>query len=220
MTDSAAFFRFEGTLATRPTLATAAWLAANGQGLGERLARLGSVALASPFVFAGPLHDPTVGSRMAWMGLRELSEDRLTVLGEDYADEVLIPNLRDVGIELLDQARRDGHRLVLLSDNLDVVVRPVARHLGVDDVVANRMEFRAGKATGRLLDPVIGGAVAGKWAQSFANEHAIDLGRSLGYGAQRDDSMLLSAIGHPCAVHPDRALRQLARELEWPVVDR
>src|SRR5947209_1633116 len=34
-------------------------------------------------------------------------------------------------------------------------VRPVAQHLGVDRLIANRLEFRDGYATGRLLDPVI-----------------------------------------------------------------
>src|SRR5947207_13714326 len=34
-------------------------------------------------------------------------------------------------------------------------MRPLARQLGVEYVLANRMEFRDGIATGRLLDPVI-----------------------------------------------------------------
>ena len=220
MSQSAAFFRFEGALSPRPTLATAAWLAANAQGFGERIARLGNVALASPFVFGGPLADPTVGSRMAWMGLRGVTEDRLVLLGEDYVNDVLIASLRKVGLELLEAARTDGYRIVLISDNLDVVIDPIAKHLGIRDYVCNRMEFRNGRSTGRLVSPVIGGHLAGKWATDFAASETIDLGRSLGYGARGDDGMLLHAIGRPCAIHPDRALRQMARDLEWPVVDR
>ncbi len=34
-------------------------------------------------------------------------------------------------------------------------MRPLARHLGAKWVIANRLEFRDGIATGRLLDPVI-----------------------------------------------------------------
>src|SRR6202020_88029 len=34
-------------------------------------------------------------------------------------------------------------------------MRPLAQHLGVKQIVANRLEFRDGTATGRLLDPVI-----------------------------------------------------------------
>jgi phosphoserine phosphatase len=219
MSESAAFFRFEGTLSPRPTLATAAFLAGNSQGFSERFARLGSVALAAPFVFGGPLRDPTTGSRMAWMGLRDISEDRLIILGEDYAHDYLIPSLRPVGLELIAHARGEGHRVVVVSDNLDVVMRPVCEHLGVADFACNSMELRKGRATGRLNDPILGGHVAGHWARKYADDHAIDLRRSLGYGAHGDDGMLLGAIGKPCAVHPDRDLRRMARDLDWPVVE-
>ena len=44
----------------------------------------------------------------------------------------------------------------------------------VDDLVCNRLEYRAGKATGKLLDPVIGGFEGGRWLQQYAREHEID----------------------------------------------
>ncbi len=219
MTAKAGFFRVEGTLTPRPTITTAAWLAMNAQEVGERLARLGNVALAAPFLFGGPLRDTATGGRVAWMGLRGLSEDRLVVLGEEYAERFLVPSLREVGLRLLDDARRQGHRIVLLSDNLDVVVRHVADHLGVEDLVCNAMEIRNGKATGRLRDPIVGGHVAGETARRFAREHGIDLDASSGYGALAEDGTLLGAIGRPCAVHPDWQLRRMARDLDWPVVE-
>src|SRR5258707_957538 len=51
---------------------------------------------------------------------------------------------------------------------LDHVMRPLAQHLGVKRIVANRLEFRDGTATGRLLEPVIRprGALA-----KFSEEH-------------------------------------------------
>ena len=48
-----------------------------------------------------------------------------------------------------------GADVVLVSQGLDHVMRPLARHLGAKWVIANRLEFRDGIATGRLLDPVI-----------------------------------------------------------------
>ena len=218
MTTKAGFFRVEGTLCARPTIATAAWLAANAQAVGERVLRLGNVALAAPFL-GGPLRDATSASRVLWMGLRGISEDRLVVLGEEYAERFLIPSLREVGTTLVADAKRAGQRVVLLSDNLDVVVRHVASHLGIDDLVCNSMEIRDGKATGRLRDPVIGGHTTIEWARAFAREHGIDLAASSGYGAQAEDGTLLASLGHPCAVHPDWQLRRMARDLSWPVVE-
>ena len=44
---------------------------------------------------------------------------------------------------------------MLVSQALDHLMRPLAQHLGVKQIIANRLEFRDGMATGRLLDPVI-----------------------------------------------------------------
>ena len=50
---------------------------------------------------------------------------------------------------------QSGAEVVLVSQGLEHVMRPLAQHLGVKRIVANRLEFRDGMATGRLLDPVI-----------------------------------------------------------------
>ncbi len=219
MSESAAFFRVEGSLSPRPTLTAAAWFAGNAQHVGERFARLSNVALAAPFLFGSPLRDATVGSRMAWMGLRGMSEDRLVILGEEYFEDYVAPKLRQVGVELLEKARDRGQKIVLISDNLEVVIRPLAQHLEVPDYVCNRMEIERGKCTGRLVDPVFGGNTAGRWAKRFAADNGIDLARSSAYGSEADDGLLLEAIGRPCAIHPDRQLRAMARDLDWPVLE-
>ena len=58
-------------------------------------------------------------------------------------------------MEKLKELVNAGADVVLVSQGLEQVMRPLARHLGVRWVVANRLEFRDGIATGRLLDPVI-----------------------------------------------------------------
>ena len=216
MGKSAAFFRVEGTLVTRPALATAAWLAANAQGVGERVARLGNVALAAPLAIAGELAAGSTATRVTFMGLRGMTEDRLLSLCEDYLEGDVL----EVGEDLVKRARKLGQRIVFISDNIDLVVKPLADKLGADDLICNRLEIKKGKATGRLEDPVIGGNVAGQWARAFAEEHGIDLAHSLAYGSSASDALLLSAIGQPCAVNPDRQMRRLAKDHELPVVEK
>ena len=218
--NTAAFFRVEGTLIERSSIAASAWFASNAQGLGERLARLGNVALAAPLSVLGELQIGSTATRMTWMGVRGMSEDRLLLLGEEYYEKYLKEAVLDVGKELLKQARKQHRRIVLISDNIDLVIAPFAEELGADDLISNRLEIRKGKATGRLEDPVIGGNLTGQWARTFADEYAIDLKTSWAYGASGSDSLLLSAIGQPCAVNPDRQLRRLASDHDWPIVEK
>ena len=212
----AAFFRVEGTLLRRPTALAAAWLATNSQRLASRLTRLGSVALGAPLAWSGA--DPTTAARVTWMGLRGMSEDRLVILGEEYWATWLDDDVRPVGEDLVRQARRDGRRIVLVSDNLDVVMQPLAERLGADLLVANRMELRGGRATGRLAEPVVA-RFGGQRLKDFAADQGLDLARSTAYGAAEADSALLAAAGLPCAVHPDRGLRRMARDLDWPILE-
>lgn len=215
-TRPAALFRLEGAVAPRPAAWAAAWLAANAQHVGQRAIRVGAVALSTPFALG--LGDPVVGARLAWAALRGTSEDRLRVLGEEYAQVRLIPAIRPVAVDLVERARRDGLAIVLMADHPDVIAGPVAEHLRADAVIANRLELRDGRATGRLEDPVVT-RFGGERLRAWAEDHGYDLRRSRAYGATADDQVLLSSIGLPCAVFPDRGLRRVARDLSWPVVE-
>lgn len=212
----AALFRLEGALVARPPTLAAAWLAANAQHVSQRAVRLGAVALSAPFALG--LGDAAVGHRLAWAALRGTTEDRLRILGEEYAETWLVPALRPIGVDLVEQARRDGCVLVLVSDHIEPIAGPIAEHLRIDIVVSNHLELRNGTATGRLEDPVVA-RFGGERLRELAERHGLDLARSRAYGATAEDQVLLSGIGLPCAVHPNRALRRVARDLDWPVVE-
>ena len=55
----------------------------------------------------------------------------------------------------LNEIIASGADVVLVSQGLDHIMRPLANHLGVERILCNRLDFRDGIATGRLLDPVI-----------------------------------------------------------------
>ena len=219
-TATAAFFRVEGTLVSQGTLAATAYLAGNAQGFGERLLRLGGVALAAPVFGLLGQNDRTLANRVAHLAYRGMSEDRIAVLGEEYFDDVLKGKVLETGRDLLKKARADGRRIVLLSEGLSLVMDPLAAYLGgVDDLICNRLEFTDGEATGKLLDPVVGGHDGGRLIARYAAEHGIDLARSVAYAAHGPDMLLLAAVGSPCAVNPDFTLRRAAREADWPVME-
>ena len=218
---TAAFFRVEGTIVSRGVLAATSYIAANGQGLTERALRVGGLALTAPLYSVLGQTDRTMANRMAYLSFRNMREDRVALIGREYYDEVLKEKVLDSGVELLKQAKRDGHTTVLLSEGLDHVVQPLAKALGrsVDHFVCNHLEYRDQFCTGRLLEPVIGGHETRKWLKAFADEHQIDLAKSVAYAAHGPDLLLLAAVGNPCAVNPDFALRRAATEADWPVME-
>lgn len=87
--------------------------------------------------------------------LRGVTRDRLDLLGEEYFHYVLKPQLKAEGLAKLKEHLAAHDRVILVSQGLDHVMRAMAQYLGVEQIIANRLDFRDGLATGRLLEPVV-----------------------------------------------------------------
>jgi long-chain acyl-CoA synthetase len=99
-----------------------------------------------------------------------VSRDRLDLLGEEYFHYVLKPQLRPEAVQSLIAAVRQGKRVVLVGQLLENILRPLAHHLGVESFISNRLEYRDGKATGRLLDPIVRPRGPFAWLASGATD--------------------------------------------------
>ncbi|HQR36134.1 MAG TPA: SDR family oxidoreductase [Blastocatellia bacterium] len=127
----------------------------NAQSFSERWVRRSLLALSAlvrPLLYAA---DRVFATRFLHTLLRGISRDRLDLLGEEYFHYYLKPKLKPEGIAKLKEAQARGEKIVLVSQGLDHVMRPLAEYLGVTWLVANRLEFCDGLATGRLLSPVV-----------------------------------------------------------------
>ena len=149
------YWRVEGSLLELTAVRPIAFFTGNAQTFSQRWLRRGSVLLMAalrPFLYAA---NRIFATRVVYSVLRGISRDRLDLLGEEYFQYKLKPHLKPDGVRELQQLLRAGARVVLVSQGLDHVMRPLAQHLGVSFILANRMEFRDDISTGRLLDPVI-----------------------------------------------------------------
>ncbi len=145
----------EGSLLELTTVRPIAFFTWNAQTFNERWMRRGSVLLMAalrPFLYA--LHRK-FATRVVHTVLRGVSKDRLDLLGDEYFHYELKPILKQEGVRQLKLLISSGAEVVLVSQGLDHVMSALAKHLGAKWIVANRLEFRDGIATGRLLDPVI-----------------------------------------------------------------
>ena len=108
---------------------------------------------------------------------------------------------------------------MLVTGALDLTVRPLSRHLGLDFAVTNRLEFVDGKATGRLLPPIMAAATKASWIRTYAEKEGLNLSECYSYSDSMSDLPMLSVVGHPTAVNPDFRLRNTALAHDWPILD-
>ncbi|MGB8977080.1 MAG: SDR family oxidoreductase [Terriglobales bacterium] len=152
---SPVYWRVEGSLLELTTIRPIAFFTWNSQTFIARFARRSLVllmALLRPFLYAS---NRKAATRIVHAVLRGVTRDRLDSLGEEEFEYKLKPLLKEEGVRHLRALQATGAEVVLVSQGLDHVMRPLARHLGVRWIIANRLDFRDGVATGRLLSPVI-----------------------------------------------------------------
>jgi fatty acyl-CoA reductase len=136
--------------------------------------------------------------------------------------------LLEAPLQLLAHHARAGHRIVLLTGAVDLLVAPLPQILasatGEDACLAMRveavpLEAHEGVFTGRLGSQPLGEEEKARRARAIAAEEGLDLQRSFAYGDSIADLPLLRSVGRPAAVRPDWRLRRVARRRGWPVLD-
>ena len=149
------YWRVEGSLLDITVVKPVAFLTWNAQTFTERFRRRGLIFLMAalrPFLYST---NRKFATRVLHTVLRGVTRDRLDLLGEEYFQYKLKPQLKPHGVQRVRELVDSGAEVVLVSQGLDHLMRPLAQHLGVKRLVANRLEFRDGRATGRLLEPLI-----------------------------------------------------------------
>jgi alcohol-forming fatty acyl-CoA reductase len=152
---NASYWRVEGSLLELGAMRPVGFFTWNSQSFAQRWARragMAGMALARPLAYFA---SRTFATRFLHTLLRGVSRDRLDLLGEEYFHYVLKPQLRREAAEKLIEAVRNVERVVLVGQLLENILRPLAHHFGVESFISNRLEYRDGKATGRLLDPIV-----------------------------------------------------------------
>ena len=207
-TESPVYWRVEGSLLELTTVRPIAFFTWNVQTFAGRWIKRGlvlSMALLRPFLY---IAHRTFATRVVHTVLHGVSRDRLDLLGEEYFQYKLRPQLKPEGVRELKAMIDSGREVVLVSQGLEHVMRPLARHVGAQWLIANRLEFRDGIATGRLLDPVIrprGAFARITGTKSDGTRSAEKLARDLGCAEPGTLSSAVIATDHlvPAPLRPN-----------------
>ena len=215
----AAFFDVDGTLVRTNVVHAYAYYAANTGSLRSIAARTLSTIASVPIFGALDLVDRKTFNEFFYRSYAGLSEDRLLTLADDLFEDVIKKAIFAKAHDLIDEARRAKCRIVLVTGALDFTMRPLSRHLGADDLIANKMQFVNGRATGRVIPPLIEGANKANAIRTYCDRHGVSLAKSHAYSDSASDYAMLTIVGRPTAVNPDLRLRALARSYNWPILN-
>ncbi|WP_437957382.1 HAD family hydrolase [Sorangium sp. So ce119] len=214
----ASYFDVDGTLVTTNLVHPTVFYMLNQPTPMHSLAKLGRALVKAPWMAMAELQDRRLFNELLFSSFAGVSEDRLVALAEEAFAKVLKPAIYGKARDLVKCSLDKGHDVVLISGALDFLMQILAEHLGATGIIANRLEVKDGFATGKLLRPVVAGPEKARLIREHAHAHGHNLDECFAYSDSYSDVPMLSVVGYPAAVNPDRKLKLLAQAYHWPIL--
>lgn len=154
--------------------------------------------------------------------LRARTSEQVGRAHERFMREVITPNLHESAISLVRSHQARGDWVALVTATNDFITAPIAKALGIDHLIAVRLERDGGGTiTGRIagVPSYREGKVqrVEQWLAQHARQWS-DFERVSVYSDSPNDLPLLIRATDPVATNPSAALESIARERGWRIL--
>ncbi len=145
--------------------------------------------------------------------------DEVVEVGNEVYEEFIAPRIWP-GTRAIAQMHLDvGQQVWLVTAAPIEVAGLIASRLGLTGALGTVAEHVDGVYTGRLVGTMLHGPAKAEAVRALAAEHGLDLARCFAYSDSYNDLPMLSLVGHPCAINPDRRLLEYAEDHDWQIRD-
>ncbi|MBN1383225.1 MAG: HAD-IB family phosphatase [Deltaproteobacteria bacterium] len=150
--------------------------------------------------------------------LAGLGEEEIMAAARAFVREDILNSIRPEMKERIIRHRLDSDEAILLTGSLSYLAKPVADHVGINQVSATICTAQNGRLDS--LPPLVHPFHLEKRqiAKAICQDRGISLTDCTAYGDSIHDLPLLEAVGRPVAVHPDRRLKKIARRRSWEIL--
>jgi HAD superfamily hydrolase (TIGR01490 family) len=214
--DVLAVFDVDGTLVETNVVEYFFWMRLKDQPIGDWPRFMASMASKAPRWLYLERHSRAEFQRSFYREYEGLEVTEMRRLGREALNAVTLRRIYPEGVRRIREHKRAGHRVLLLTGALDIVVEPLAELLEVDVDCAHLLE-RDGRLTGDLQAPPPAGEARATLLEEYARRHEMVLPDSFAYADAISDLPMLEAAGTAVVVNPDARLSQVADQRGWRV---
>ena len=208
-------FDLENTLIASNVVDSYSWLATRHQDSRDRVGFVARTLREAPRLLALDRSDRSDFLRYFYRRYEGAPADRLRQDSWELFSDLVLTKSFPAGIRRVREHRALGHKTLLITGALDVVIEPL-RPL-FDEVVCATLGQRAGRFTGELVEAPPTGEARALIMADYARAHNLDLEQCVAYADSASDLPMLEAAGHPVAVNPETKLAAIARKRGWHV---
>jgi HAD superfamily phosphoserine phosphatase-like hydrolase len=210
-----AVFDLENTLIASNVVDSYSWLATRHESDPDRVRFVLRTVKEAPRLLALDRADRSDFLRYFYRRYEGAPVERLRQDSWELFSDLLLTKSFPAGIRRVREHRSLGHKTLLITGALDVVIEPL-RPL-FDEVICAHLGQRRGRLTGELLDAPPTGEARALIMADFARTLNLDIQQSVAYADSASDLPMLEAAGHPVAVNPETKLAAIARKRGWHV---
>ena len=142
---------------------------------------------------------------------------------KDLVDEVYEKHIRlklwPETVRLAKDHIAEGREVWLVTAAPQELGDVIAKRLGLTGAIGTKVERKNGILTGQLVGKPIHGPTKRVAIKELAKARNLSLKKSYAYSDSHNDLPMLTAVGHPVAVNPDKILTRYAKAADWPIYD-
>jgi alcohol-forming fatty acyl-CoA reductase len=212
-----AAFDLENTLIASNVVESYSWLATRRLDRDDRMRFILKTLAEAPSLLALDRKDRgdflrSFYRRYEGAPIEQLDEDATELL-----THLIVTKGFPAGFRRVRQHRALGHRTVLITGALDIVVERNLRPL-FDEIICARMSVSPeGTWSGELDDAPPTGEARAMLMADYAEAEGLRLEEAVAYADSASDLPMLEAVGFPVAVNPETRLSAIARKRGWLV---
>jgi HAD superfamily hydrolase (TIGR01490 family) len=144
-----------------------------------------------------------------------------TAMAEAFGARIAVQDVRADARARIAADKAAGYRVVLATASYDFYVRPIAKALGIDDVIATPSTVEGDQLVARIAGENCYGPAKLRMIEAWMAEQGIARrdAHVRFYSDHVSDAPALDWADEPFAVNPHAALAELASEKGWPILE-
>ena len=137
-----------------------------------------------------------------------------------FLSSVIEPMINIYALRLLHNHYHNNDVMLLASATNSVIVNPIAKRLGFENIVATEVEIVNGVYSGKFQNtPALGEGKLQKVREWMRRNDFSDFKNTIFYSDSINDFPLLLAVNKAVAVNPDNKLREECEKRSWEIMD-
>lgn len=149
--------------------------------------------------------------------LRGFSPDYMAGIGREFFEDHVSKRISAKGISRIEEHRKNGHKVMLLSGMPEFLLLNFSEYLGVDEYIGSILEVNSDKFTGRTIGPFPLAEGKIEVLKPLLGKYRLNWSDLTAYADHVLDRNLLEKVGRPVAVNPGYDLKRLAEKKGWAI---